>query len=140
VLAALDNDLNTSVALSIIGEVVRAGNEIAQQPSRLKKDATAQSAARALAAATVASLDACCRPVGLMQASAEEFFSRTRERRLRVRGLDEAAIERKVAERTAARLAKEFARADAIRAELAAMGVELQDVPGGGATTWRVLI
>jgi len=75
-----------------------------------------------------------------MQANAEEFFSRTRERRLRVRGLDAALIERKVAERAAARLAKDFARADAIRAELAAMGVELQDVPGGGATTWRVII
>jgi cysteinyl-tRNA synthetase len=37
-------------------------------------------------------------------------------------------------------VAKDFARADAIRAELAAMGVELQDVPGGGETTWRVTV
>ena len=35
-------------------------------------------------------------------------------------------------ERTDARAAKDFAQADAIRKELDAMGVELQDVPGGG--------
>jgi cysteinyl-tRNA synthetase len=39
-----------------------------------------------------------------------------------------------------ARGEKDFAKADAIRAELTAMGVELQDVPGGGGTTWRVTI
>ena len=41
----------------------------------------------------------------------------------------------KIAERTAARAAKDFARADAIRGELAALGVELHDTPGG--TDWR---
>jgi cysteinyl-tRNA synthetase len=76
--------------------------------------------------------------MGLMQASAAEFFARTKARRLKVRGLDEAAIETKVRERIEARAAKDFARGDAIRAELAAMGIELQDVPGGGGTTWRV--
>jgi cysteinyl-tRNA synthetase len=39
-----------------------------------------------------------------------------------------------------ARAAKDFARADVLRAELTALGVELQDVPGGGGTTWRVTI
>ena len=62
------------------------------------------------------------------------------QRRLRLRGLDAAAIEAKVEERVAARSAKDFARADAIRAELAALGVELPDVPGTGKTSWRVLV
>ena len=48
-----------------------------------------------------------------------------------VRGAVEAAIE----ERLAARKARDFARADAIRAQLAARGVLLEDGPGG--TTWR---
>ena len=39
-------------------------------------------------------------------------------------------------ERAEARKAKDFARADEIRAELKAGGVELMDTPAG--TTWRV--
>jgi cysteinyl-tRNA synthetase len=140
VMAALDNDLNTAVALSVVAELAKAGNEIAMQGPKLKKDPRAQAAARGLAAAAAAALDASCEPLGLMQASATEFFARTKARRLRLRGLEEQAIESKVRERNEARASKDFARADALRAELAAAGVELQDVPGGGATTWRVTI
>ena len=140
VLTALDNDLNTSVALSVIGELAKVGNEIVMQVPRQKKDPAAQAVSRALAAATVEALDACCAPLGLMQPRAEEFFARTRARRLRLRGLDAAVIEGKVKARIDARTAKDFAKADAMRAELTAMGVELQDVPGGGGTTWRVTI
>jgi len=140
VLSALDNDLNTSVALSVVGELARVGNEIALQVSRLKKDEKALAAARAFAAAAVESLDASCLPMGLMQATGEAFFARTRARRLEVRGLDAATIDAAVKERADARAAKDFARADAIRAKLAETGVELQDVPGGGSSTWRVVI
>jgi cysteinyl-tRNA synthetase len=138
VLAALDGDLNTSVALSVLGEVARVGNEITQQLPRLKKDPKAEGAVRGLAAAAVKALDACCTPLGLMQASAADFFARTQARRLRVRGLDAAWIEAKVKERNDARAAKDFTKGDAIRAELAEKGVELKDVPGGRETTWRV--
>jgi cysteinyl-tRNA synthetase len=140
VLTALDNDLNTSVALSVIGELARVANEVVMQVQKQRKDPAAQAVSRALAAAAVQSLDACCAPLGLMQVPAEDFFARTRARRLKVRGLDEAVIEGKVKARIDARTAKDFARADAIRGELAALGVELQDVPGTGGTTWRLKI
>jgi cysteinyl-tRNA synthetase len=139
VLSALDNDMNTSVALSAIADLAHAGNEVALQVTRVKRDAKAADAARSLAAAALEALDACCRPMGLLQTPTDEFHARTQARRLKVRGLDPAAIEAKVEERVAARAAKDFARADALRAELTAMGVELQDVPGSGKTAWRVL-
>jgi len=49
-------------------------------------------------------------------------------------GLDAAAIEQRIKARAAAKQARDFAAADAIRAELAALGVELKDTPQG--TTW----
>jgi len=49
-------------------------------------------------------------------------------------GLDEAMIRQRIEARTAAKNARDFALADRIRDELAAMGVELKDAPQG--TTW----
>jgi cysteinyl-tRNA synthetase len=141
VLAALDDDMNTSVALSVLSDLARTANLVVMQVQKRKKgDPEAHPESRALAAAAVEALDECCRPLGLMQAPASEFFARTRARRMAIRGLDEATIAAKVDQRTAARIVKDFARADEIRRELAAAGVEVQDVPGSGGSTWRVLV
>ncbi len=140
VLAALDNDLNTSVALSVIAELAKVANEVVMRIGKLKKDPPTLAVQQGLAAAALEALDACCKPLGLMQQTSADFFAGARARRLKLRGLVEAEIEGKVSERIAARAAKDFARGDAIRAELATRGIELQDVPGGGGTNWRVSI
>ncbi|MCA1826370.1 MAG: cysteine--tRNA ligase [Myxococcales bacterium] len=64
-----------------------------------------------------------------------------RERRLvaaRRKGIDPAEVDRQIEERIAARKAKDFKAADAIRNKLASIGVELRDGPQG--TDWRVLL
>ncbi len=50
--------------------------------------------------------------------------------------VSEAEVERLVAERSAARASRDFARSDQLRGQLAALGVAVEDHPGG-TSTWR---
>ncbi len=106
VMAALCDDLNTPAALAAMHAL----------------------ADRAMAgdAEAAAGLHAAGRVMGLPQASPEAWFHG---------GEDDAGVETAIAERLAARKARDFARADAIRAELLARGIVLEDGPAG--TTWR---
>jgi cysteinyl-tRNA synthetase len=138
VLEALDRDLNTPVALSVLAELGKAGNEIVMQAPKMKKDPAKHEAIKKLAATAVRALDGACAPLGLMQATSEDYWKRTKARRLRLRGLEARNIDAKVTERTEARKAKDFAKADAIRKELAEVGVEIFDATD--ASTWKIAL
>ncbi|OYV32856.1 MAG: cysteine--tRNA ligase, partial [Acidocella sp. 20-61-6] len=79
-------------------------------------------------AAAAAGLLAAGRVLGLFNVSPDAWFQGAG---------DAAKIEGLIAERKAARAAKDFARADEIRKSLEADGVVLEDTPAG--TTWRKL-
>ncbi len=83
---------------------------------------------RALAGerAAGAELRAAADLLGLLPRSAAAWFRG---------GIDSAEIEAAIARRLTARRARDFITADAIRADLAAKGIVLEDTPGG--TTWR---
>jgi cysteinyl-tRNA synthetase len=134
--AGLDEDLNTSVALAELGEIAKLGNDVCDLAQKRRKDAAFGAAARAVGAEALGLLQALSRQLGLLQASPDEYFRRTRQRRLALRGLSADEIERKIGERTEARRAKDFARSDAIRDELARLGVSLRDSPTG--TSWVI--
>jgi cysteinyl-tRNA synthetase len=105
VMAALCDDLNTPAAIAALHVL----------------------ADRAMAgdAAAAAGLHAAGRVLGLLQATPDAWFQ----------GTGDASVEQAIAERLAARKARDFARADAIRAALLARGIVLEDGPKG--TTWR---
>ncbi|MCB8881966.1 cysteine--tRNA ligase [Acidisoma cellulosilytica] len=106
VMAALCDDLNTPAAIAALHSL-----------------ADRAMAGDALAAA---GLHAAGRVLGILQADPQSWFQG---------GIDGSAVEQAIADRLAARKAKDFARADAIRAALLAQGILLEDGPGG--TTWR---
>jgi cysteinyl-tRNA synthetase len=108
--AAMNDDFNTPVAIAVLFD-------LASEVNRTKSAALARQ------------LQRLGDPLGLLQRDPVQF--------LRGDGpVDDAArIETLIAERAAAKKARNFAEADRIRAALAAEGVALEDKPSG--TTWR---
>ena len=133
---ALDDDLNSPVALAALGELARIGNELADLAEKRKKDVAFRAAAGTLAKDTLAAITRVGALLGLCELPPEQYRERTRERRLRVRGLTPGHVESRVQERTSARTAKDFQASDRIRDELLALGVTVHDSPQG--TTWAV--
>ncbi|MEO1315366.1 MAG: cysteine--tRNA ligase [Pseudomonadota bacterium] len=113
VLTALDDDLNTPAALSALHALA----------SRVH--ATDHGARRAELAAALRQAGA---PLGILQQDAVAWTQ--------ARAADTARIEALVADRSRARAASDWAAADALRAELAALGVEVEDA--GGESRWRM--
>jgi cysteinyl-tRNA synthetase len=110
--AALEDDLNTPLALSAMHELYHRFN--AEPAGRRKAELRAE-------------LRAGGQLLGLLQKDPQSWLRGSVE--------DSTAIERLIADRNAARKAKDFAKADGIRNDLAVRGILLEDGPGG--TTWR---
>ena len=108
---AMDDDLNTPQAVATLFDLAR---EINRESAEGRGAASAQETLRELAGTLGLTLR---EPDSAVDA---EFAAR---------------VDALVARRAELRAARDFAGADAVRAELAAMGVELTDSPSG--TTWR---
>jgi cysteinyl-tRNA synthetase len=111
--AALADDLNTPEAIAELSALATAAN-VAKKPIE-----QAQAKGKLLAAAKL---------LGVLQDDPERWFRASF-------GEQAAEIDTLVAERVAARKAKDFATSDRLRDELAARGVEVMDNAGG--STWR---
>lgn len=134
--AALDEDLNTSVTLAELGELVRAGNDLCDMALKRRKDAAFQLAAADTARALLEHVEDVAHRLGVLQCATDAYVERTQAQRLQVRGLNRADLDAKVAERDRARADKDFQRADVVRDELVQLGVTLKDSPQG--TRWSL--
>jgi cysteinyl-tRNA synthetase len=130
--AALADDFNTPVALAAAYEAAALANRLLDEPKGIDKQVRRRTLVR-LAHDLRAVGDA----LGVFAADPATYLAERRARLVKRRAIDLAAVERLLGERTAARTAKDFARSDAIRGELAALGVQLHDTPRG--TEWSVL-
>lgn len=109
--AALCDDLNTPQALAALSTLADQARQAGDSASKT-------------------ALLAAGRALGLLQQAPDNWFRQGSD------DIDAGAVEALIAERRQARADKDWARADAIRDELAAMGVVIED--GAGGTRWRI--
>ena len=122
--AAMDDDLNTARALGVIFDSLRALNRALDDNDV------------AVAAPLRAALRETAGVLGLAQADPTLYLERTRRAHLGAAAVDAADVERLIAERNAARKARNFKRADEIRAQLKDKDIVLEDTPSG--TKWTI--
>lgn len=107
---ALDDDLNTPLALAEIARIAADARKASTPAERARLRAELLGAGSAL---------------GLLQQDPAEWFARGAS------GDDDARIQALIEERAAAKRARDFARSDAIRDQLANEGILLEDTPQG---------
>jgi cysteinyl-tRNA synthetase len=126
--AAMDDDLNTALALGYLFETVRLANRLLEAPAP-------EPAYRSLLAAIQQTLVELGGVLNLLQADPEEMVTSLRQKVGELKIAPEE-IEALIAQRAQARQNKDWARADVIRKQLADLGILLEDTPQG--TVWRV--
>ena len=124
---AMEDDFNTAEALARVERVHGLLNARIDAKGRPEEVAALLRTARSLA-----------QVLGLSARTAGEAIRARRQLAAGRKGIDPQWVEERISARLQARKAKDFARADAIRAEVSARGVELRDGPAG--TDWRVLL
>ena len=113
--AALNDDFNTPMALSILFEIAKQIN--IERTTNPKK-----------ASALSSQLVKLGNYIGILNHNADEYLKQGSE-------LSESEISKKIDQREAARNSKDFAMSDQIRDELLELGIILEDSANG--TTWR---
>ena len=129
--AAMDEDFNAAGAMGHLFELVRAVNRFGNDKKVRSRGGKALAPAKAAFALVAAVL-------GVATMTPAAFFDEVKLKRLAAAGRSAADIDALVDARTAARAAKDWARADALRLELDAQNIVVMD--GQAGSTWRMRI
>ncbi|WP_150461266.1 cysteine--tRNA ligase [Nesterenkonia ebinurensis] len=116
---AMDDDLNVPAALAVLHQTVRAGNTALNS----NDDAAAALAAQVHQMLQVLGINDVPEPAGADSGPTAEALSHL--------------VEAQLAQRAEAKQAKDFARADAIRDQLATIGIQVEDTPSGAVWTLK---
>jgi len=126
---AMDTDFNTAKALGQLFELARAVNRFGNHKKAKKRGGPV--VAPALDAFSLAADS-----INLMTMSSDAFQDEVKAKRLKSLGITPGEIDAELEARTAAREAKDWARADAIRDGLETRGIVIMDRPD--RVDWRV--
>ncbi|MZH45737.1 MAG: cysteine--tRNA ligase [Nitrospinae bacterium] len=124
--AAMNDDLNTAVAMAHMNEELRNLNTSVQGKGDSLEDL----------AVAVNAWEEAGKILGLFSRTPEEFEKELFEIKNLDRNLDVNKIEQLIADRNTARQSKNWAEADRCRDELTQMGVLIEDTPSG--TEWKL--
>eukprot|EP00850_Spirogloea_muscicola_P001022 SM000004S14892 [mRNA] locus=s4:32935:43984:- [translate_table: standard] len=128
--AAMADDLHTPLAIAAIVEPLKLMNDL-MHTKQGRKDKARQASLMLLQQ----SVETAVEILGLSVADYVDVVEELKELALKRRGLTREVLASHMAKRAAARANKDYGQADAIRMELAALGVLLMD--GGDGTLWR---
>ncbi|EOY04819.1 Cysteinyl-tRNA synthetase, class Ia family protein, ARATH isoform 1 [Theobroma cacao] len=132
-LVSMSDDLHTPVVLAALSDPLKTINDLLH---------TRKGKKQAMRIESVAALEKIIRNVlsvlGLMPTSYSKALQRLKEMALQRAKLTEDQILQKIEERSEARKNKDYEKSDAIRKDLAVVGIALMDSPNG--TTWRPAI
>ena len=123
---AMSDDFNTALGLSALFDLSRVLNRMVDELDESNRPALAHGEK------LFASLGS---TLGLLGEETASFRREETLRHLRRAGLDEAAVQKAIEDRSEARKRKDYKGADEIRTMLLEKGIILLDTPNG--TTWR---
>jgi len=128
---AMDDDFNTALGISVLFDAVRSTNRLIDEyKEALSLDLQKKIAANGSDILKIGNV------LGILRLPPKDYFKQKKSRALEKQSLDAGKIEILIKERTAARQAKNWDKADMIRKQLEEMNVVLEDRPQG--TVWKI--
>lgn len=127
---SLNDDFNTPEVWAALYEVIRNYN------TKVKRGAKVSASVVALSQAFLKWIHDLGSVMSLFQQPAHEFLISLDNLLLQKKKLERASIDQLVAQRSQARLSKDFAKSDELRKQLTDMGISVMDLPQG--SFWEV--